>query len=410
MSSDFEIHPFSSADAVQPKPEISKPPPPVLTIATEQIQHTEYVNPDSSPSNFEHSIHQISKECSAVGREMISSVTQFLVSKMRDFKVSVNTDFVNFLSLTLFPIRGNDKDANIKGQDQIASNKGYLRQEIDVVTSKNSRKIEAWEKFHRDDAVRILEGEIPLRPTVVIFHTNNLTGSSMLPLGNFYHALGYNVIMPTMGGYPGSPGVITSEASAYQDVEAIKQYLSGLGVKEVGFHGTSLGGALAIHAAATDNPPTMRTSFVVADQTFTSADEVAANFATNLLGKPFAGVARSIMNTALPQFEQVELPGKKYVYTNGFNSLSKMNEIKKKEINIAFITASHDHYVGEGIYDQARGFDSDHANQMSVRVYGDQAKNHIIRLENAAHASFIDDNTEGFLITKLKQNPFASPD
>ena len=70
----------------------------------------------------------------------------------------------------------------------------------------------------------------PNAPAVVIFHGNGVTCYQMYEMGKWYQNQGYNVLMPTMGGYPGSPGVHTSEASSYQDVEAIKKYLEKRGL------------------------------------------------------------------------------------------------------------------------------------------------------------------------------------
>lgn len=44
----------------------------------------------------------------------------------------------------------------------------------------------------------------PPPPTVVIFHANAMVGQSMLDIGQYYFNNGFNVLMPTMGGYPGS--------------------------------------------------------------------------------------------------------------------------------------------------------------------------------------------------------------
>ncbi|MBS0655943.1 MAG: hypothetical protein JSR46_09215, partial [Verrucomicrobia bacterium] len=96
--------------------------------------------------------------------------------------------------------------------------------------------------FHQHDSERP-------RPTVVIFHGNKMTGEHMDTFGDFYHSLGYDVLMPTIGGYPGSDQVETSEESTYRDVEGIKKFLQLKGVTEVGYHGFSIGGSLAFQAA-----------------------------------------------------------------------------------------------------------------------------------------------------------------
>ena len=75
----------------------------------------------------------------------------------------------------------------------------------------------------------------------------------MIDYAQHYLEKGWNVLLPTMGGYPGSEPVDggTSEASSYQDVEAIKIWLEKeKKVKTVGYHGVSIGGTLAFQAAA----------------------------------------------------------------------------------------------------------------------------------------------------------------
>lgn len=296
--------------------------------------------------------------------------------------------FQKFAGILLFPMSGSRVYDFIKEANQFAKDKGFERKEIDVITSTKWRKIEAWEKIHPDDAARMAEGKPPLRPTVVLFHPNAATGSDMELISRIYIRKGYNVLMPTMGGYPGSPGVRTSESSAYQDIEAIKRYLAQNGVTEVGFHGVSLGGALAIHAGASDNPvDTLKTSFVVADQTFSSAKAVAGNLAHNCYGKSFTGVAREIMDYALPKNVKIELPGGKTVYSNGLDSLSKMDDLKAKNIPIQFIASSHDQFMGSGEFDETKGFATDYAYEMSERYYGkDEAKAHVVRLSGKGHA------------------------
>lgn len=247
------------------------------------------------------------------------------------------------LSENIFSITNERKDEYIIKSDEIARKEGYVQIEIPVHISTKQRKIEAWEYIHDEE-----------RPTVVIFHPNACTGSSMAKIGRYYQSREYNVLLPTMGGYPGSPGIGTSEVSVYQDIEAIKLYLSMKGVKHVGFHGMSLGGALAIHAASTENPESLNTFFIVADQTFTSAEEVAGNVATNCFGALFAGISKDIINAAVPKERYVELPGGKFIKTNGFNSKEKVKTIKEKKIPIFFIVASNDNFTGIGMHDQKK--------------------------------------------------------
>lgn len=265
--------------------------------------------------------------------------------------------------------------------------KEYKKESIEVTTATGTRHIEAWQQIFNDDLARLANNQPLERPTVVLFHPNGSSGSGMELLARLYISKGYNVLLPTMGGYPGSPGVVTSEKSAYQDIEAIKLYLASQGISKVGFHGISLGGALAVHAGATENPQGMKSLFVVADQTFSSAADVGENLTANCIGRGLGKIGRKIMEAALPTGEIVDLPGGKQVLTDGFNNLAKMDDLKKNNVPVQFITASHDRFMGSGKSTDKDGFERNCADEMSARYYGkDTAHDHIIRMEDKQHA------------------------
>ena len=61
-------------------------------------------------------------------------------------------------------------------------------------------------------------------------------------------------------------------------------FLQRQGVTAVGYHGISIGGTLAFQAATAETrATTVKTKFVVADQTFTKPADVAANY----VSRPF---------------------------------------------------------------------------------------------------------------------------
>lgn len=206
---------------------------------------------------------------------------------------------------------------------------------IPVQTSTKTRFIEVF--FCRHNHERAVS-EVP---TVVLFTGNGDTGFNMLDTGRkHYLNKGYNILTVTIGGYPGSPGVRTSEASCYQDIEAVKVFLRGMGVTQVAYHGLSLGGALAFQAAAGETNVHLETLFVVAAQTFTSTKDVAGN----ILGAP----ARGVMAAAIPAGRLVELPGNKWIRTDGMNNLTKAEALRKKNIPLFCIKASQDRLMGRG--------------------------------------------------------------
>jgi len=133
-------------------------------------------------------------------------------------------------------------------------------------------------------------------PTVVVFHANAMTADKMREQAQFYFEQGYNVLVPTMGGYPGSEGVSTCVESIKQDVSAINQHLESKGVQQFGYHGLSMGGALALEAATSNQS---KTFFVCTDQTFDTPAGVFSNYLKNHHAPgPICSFAKSVANIA----------------------------------------------------------------------------------------------------------------
>lgn len=220
----------------------------------------------------------------------------------------------------------------------------YILENIETtfdVPGKN-RKIEAFQYIHKDE-----NGNDELtRKTVVIFGGNGMTGGDCAYMGKYYFEREYNVIMPTVGGYPGSSKIATSEQSTYEDVETVKRLLEARGVRDVGYHGLSIGGSLAMHAAVGNSATTLNTTFVVLDQTFTSASEVTTNVAHNSYGThALDGVVRGAYKNAFPKKTAVICDGLE-VELDGLDNLKKMEKLKERNIPLIAASATYDAIMG----------------------------------------------------------------
>lgn len=207
------------------------------------------------------------------------------------------------------------------------------RVKISVDTSTKHREIDCF-LFRAPCNV---EGEYT-NPTVILCHPMGGTGLKIPNLIDIYLKEGYNVASFTICGYQGSEGAASSEAHIYQDMEAVKKYLSDLGVTQVGYHGRSLGGAVAMQGGAGESNVSLETLFVVADQTFTTAKDVAGN----LLGP----IGRGAMAAGIPSDRLVELPGGLWTRTDGFDNVNKAKKLAEKNIPLYCIKSDKDFVMG----------------------------------------------------------------
>lgn len=188
--------------------------------------------------------------------------------------------------------------------------------------------------------------------TVVLFHGNAMVGSDMAGVARYYMSQGYDVLLPTMGGYPGSDtSIMTSEATTYQDVEAIKLYLQKEGVTKAGYHGVSIGGSLAFQAAAGETSAKLETAFVVADKTFTTGADVAVNRVRNLLPGPLSLLGACATRLAMkasgfPKGKDVKLPGGKMVQTDGLDNKAKASKLAKNNVPLLVLQGGKDDFMG----------------------------------------------------------------
>jgi esterase/lipase len=186
------------------------------------------------------------------------------------------------------------------------------------------------------------------RTTVIIFHGNADNCDSMANRAKTFYELGYDVLVPTMGGYPGSDPIYTSEESTLRDVEAAKVFLEKAGVAEIGIFGYSIGGSLAFQAGATDSSTNLKIKFVMVDRTFNRATDVAANHmhrkhGTKIL-KPFA---RGCARAAFPKNRKVILGKKKngsnvVATTDGLDNEAKAKKIRDNQIPLYVIYSTKD--------------------------------------------------------------------
>lgn len=188
-----------------------------------------------------------------------------------------------------------------------------------------------------DPTIEEINQSFSKQPTMVIFHP--AVAVSMQKIANFYRLEGYNVLCVTLGGYPNSKGVTTSEASTMQDIEAIKLFLREKGVKDVAYHGWSMGSGMAFQAAVGETSvKDFNTLFVVADRPYNSAAGVGANIA--------GAIGRGIMSAGFPEGNLVELPGGLWTRTDGLDNMKKARLLKENNIPLVCVYATKDFLMG----------------------------------------------------------------
>jgi len=214
-----------------------------------------------------------------------------------------------------------------------------------------TRKIEAM-------VLRGKETSGPHEKTVVVSHGVNNTLYGSYELAKKYQELGYNVLVPTLGGKQygqveppadsHNDEIETNELTLYQDVDAVMLFLKNQGVQEVGWHGHSLGGASMAQAAvkygkgvkgACADYPVVE--FIVADQTFTSGEATTANFANNFLGYEWEDTGRTIGLCALPKGKTDGVN-----VTSGLNNNKKMKSLVGSQVRLFAVVAPQDHLMG----------------------------------------------------------------
>lgn len=232
------------------------------------------------------------------------------------------------------------------------------------------------------------EGE-SARPTMVIFHGNlGSAKSHFYDLGLVYHRKGFDVLLPTMGGYPGSRGgTKTSEVTSYQDVEAIRQFLVKSGVKKVAYHGYSIGSTLAFQASTVSSSHTtsLETCFVVAQTPLSNGEQVAQNMIRNAGLPALAPLAKGIGMAALPKRRKVQIAHGEWVETDGVDNLSKAKKLKELNIPLFCIHATRDKLMSRA---RPQFGGRDFAIDLIEARYGErETHTHLIVLQGGKHVS-----------------------
>ena len=155
-------------------------------------------------------------------------------------------------------------------------------------------------------------------PFALLFHGNAMTLDGMVPWAKYYQKRGFNVLLVTMGGYPGSPqGTKTSESTTYRDAQAAADFALSKtqAPKKIVAHGLSIGSSLALQAAVAH--PGIH---VVADQTFTRLSQISEN----LFILPKAWILRSAFQASLTAGEVKAAD----FATDGLNNAEKVKRIQ----------------------------------------------------------------------------------
>lgn len=167
--------------------------------------------------------------------------------------------------------------------------------------------------------------------TMVLFHGNGIIGEEMIETAKFYKAQGLNVLMVTVGGYPGSDeGLQTTEMTTIQDVHAALRCLEGEGVQQIGVHGLSLGGSLASHAMLLSD----KVDVAILDQTFDNIRNCVANNVNNsteespIMRALFPpAIVKGLVGASFPvgrMVNGVKKPGGFDYFTDGLNNKRKV--------------------------------------------------------------------------------------
>lgn len=186
------------------------------------------------------------------------------------------------------------------------------------------------------------------RPTMVIFGGNGCIGSQLREETDFYRNQGWDTLMVTLGGYPGSDsGTKTNEATTIQDIHAILRDLEKKKkVKTIGIHGHSIGCSVAMHATQLSD----RVKCVILDKPFNNAVGVSENLLNNTAAAVPSWLVRTAMRAGMPAGEKVygvtDWEGKEYC-TDGCDNVKKAGQYKGILISIGGIL---DNYMG---YDPA---------------------------------------------------------
>lgn len=144
--------------------------------------------------------------------------------------------------------------------------------------------------------------------TVLIFNPPEAVAEEMAEAALLFKKAGWNVMLVTLGGYPGSDQeVLTDEISVIQDVNAVLKLLDNIGVDNIGLYGPSISGtAASMHAINLSD----KVKCFVPDRPFTSPTSLVGNTIKNFggIGKIIpTGLAKALMSVTFPT--EIPVPG-----------------------------------------------------------------------------------------------------
>lgn len=244
----------------------------------------------------------------------------------------------------------------------------------------------------------------PKGAAIVLFHGNGMICHDFMSHIRYFQQLGFNVLAPTIGGYPGSPGVDTSEASTYQDVEAIKLYLKHHGITQAGYYGLSIGGTLAFQAGTGESESQVQTLFVIADQTFESGKLVMENaireeeqskaLIKSTIQSTLPHLARGVSIAALPH-KKVRLSNQLTIQTDGLNNARKAAALKEKNIPLFAIKSAQDEIMGWNFNSETKSYQNNFAEKLLNTRYGNEINQHLLEIPGAHCELYFFETKEG---------------
>lgn len=229
----------------------------------------------------------------------------------------------------------------------------------------------------------------PAAKTMVLFHGNGMIGPQMDKEAEFYKSQGWNVVMMTYGGYPGSDEkVTTTETTTIQDVHAVLKRLESEGVTNIGVHGHSMGTSLAMHATQlSDN-----IRYVALSKGYDSAKNVCANTTKNLRERtPIfkllpSALVRGLAAKAMPEGRVVpgvkDKNGKSY-HTDGCNNMAKVKEYSGVLVTVG---GNKDHLMGRNKYMRTGEFEDNFSKDLfDAHVEAKPNSPHFTKLTDEGH-------------------------
>lgn len=168
-------------------------------------------------------------------------------------------------------------------------------------------------------------------PTVIMYHGNAMHRDHFLESKQVtsYLQQGYNVLLASYAGDFVSAdskenSTKCSEAFMREDAKADIEFLSHLGVENIGVYGFSLGGAQAMNVAQAVPNEGMTVDFITLDKTFTDAVSASGRVVKN---KTSSSALSRIATSFARRFFLEETEGKKRAGCDCLNNKKKLEEV-----------------------------------------------------------------------------------